>query len=284
MKKILLIFVSLLCLTATAQNQTFTGIKTFTSPPKFKNLANNNANTKVLTVNSNDVLQWRSASSFLTTPTLQQVTSAGNITDLAINVGTIPTGPLSTYQYSSIGTQGFASSSSDGFGNQFSFFNSTYGIEMNNRYGYYELVFPYQRFTTNSGTIRFPMPMDNNGDETLSTREWVGKNIQPYKVYKAYLSQSAANNPTPTVLINTLGDVVWTRTNAGQYDATLSNAFTDQKTFINVGNTSIGKSAYINHDTADNLILHTYNGSVNSDNCMANGDGQNLMITIEVYN
>lgn len=61
MKRIFLFFAMMLTLTAISQTQNLTGTKTFTSPPKFKNLQNNNANTKVLTVNSTDVLQWKDA-------------------------------------------------------------------------------------------------------------------------------------------------------------------------------------------------------------------------------
>ena len=59
MKRILLIFALAISLFGNAQTQTFTGVKTFTSPPKFQNLIKNNANTKVLTVSPTDVLQWK---------------------------------------------------------------------------------------------------------------------------------------------------------------------------------------------------------------------------------
>lgn len=78
MKRIFLIFALLINLVAVSQNQTFTGVKTFANPPKFKNVLQNNANTKVLTVNSNDVLQWRDANTIA--PTLQAVTNVGNTT------------------------------------------------------------------------------------------------------------------------------------------------------------------------------------------------------------
>lgn len=64
MKRILSILTLMLSLVACSQNQTFTGVKTFTSPPKFKALIQNDLNTKVLTINPTDVLQWRDASTF----------------------------------------------------------------------------------------------------------------------------------------------------------------------------------------------------------------------------
>lgn len=74
MKKIIL-FLSLLTVTlGFAQNQTFTGTKTFTSPPKFNNLLQNDANTKILTVNAAGTMQWRDYYTFSSAvPTLQLI-------------------------------------------------------------------------------------------------------------------------------------------------------------------------------------------------------------------
>ena len=63
MKRIFMIAVLMLTAVLTAQNQTFTGTKTFRSPPKFKALVQNDANTKVLTVNGTDTVQWRDVGS-----------------------------------------------------------------------------------------------------------------------------------------------------------------------------------------------------------------------------
>jgi hypothetical protein len=58
----------------------------------------------------------------------------------------------------------------------------------------------------------------------------------PYKIYVATLTQSSTSAPTATVLENTLGGtVVWTRTGTGDYLATLSSAFTANKTIILTG-------------------------------------------------
>lgn len=59
-----------------------------------------------------------------------------------------------------------------------------------------------------------------------------------YSVYTALLSQSGTNAPVATVLQNTLGGtVVWSRNGAGDYLATLSGAFTANKTVVKVSNT-----------------------------------------------
>jgi len=54
-----------------------------------------------------------------------------------------------------------------------------------------------------------------------------------YLVYTAIMNQSGTDAPVPTVLQNTLGGtVVWTRSNTGDYNGTLSGAFTQNKTWI----------------------------------------------------
>ena len=56
---------------------------------------------------------------------------------------------------------------------------------------------------------------------------------QGIKVYRALLTQASTDAPVATVLENTLGGtVVWTYDAAGEYDATLTGAFTDGKTFL----------------------------------------------------
>ena len=85
MKRILLFFAMMLTLTAISQTQTLNGVKTFTSPPKFKNLVQNNANTKVLTVNSSDVLQFTPVTA-LPKPSLAEVCAVDNTTLTTLNV------------------------------------------------------------------------------------------------------------------------------------------------------------------------------------------------------
>lgn len=82
MKKILLIFAMLFSIMSFGQNQNFTGVKTFTSPPKFKNLTQNELNTKIMSINSStDRLEWIDKSTISgAIPTLQQVLMAGNYT------------------------------------------------------------------------------------------------------------------------------------------------------------------------------------------------------------
>ena len=57
----------------------------------------------------------------------------------------------------------------------------------------------------------------------------------PYKSYICLLSQSETNNPVPTIIENTIGDIVWSRADPGYYLGTLPGAFTVNKTIVLVG-------------------------------------------------
>jgi len=77
-----------------------------------------------------------------------------------------------------------------------------------------------------------------NTKQIYDGTRWVEAAHPLYKVYTALLTQSGTSAPTATVLENNLGGtVVWTRTGGGSYVATLSGAFTSNKTHL--PNTSI---------------------------------------------
>lgn len=52
------------------------------------------------------------------------------------------------------------------------------------------------------------------------------------KEYIAIINQTGTNAPTATVFKNTIGNIIWTRTNAGNYSAELTGAFTPGKTIV----------------------------------------------------
>ncbi len=63
----------------------------------------------------------------------------------------------------------------------------------------------------------------------------VGDIESEYKEYVATVSQSGTgptDAPNPTVLKNTLGNLVWSRTGAGNYEATLVGAFPDNNKVV----------------------------------------------------
>lgn len=53
------------------------------------------------------------------------------------------------------------------------------------------------------------------------------------KVYRAFLTQTVINAPVPTIVgTNTIGNLVWARSSAGIYTATLVNGFVGNVTMI----------------------------------------------------
>jgi len=83
--------------------------------------------------------------------------------------------------------------------------------------------------------------------------------LYPYKVYTALLTQSGTDAPVATVLQNTLGGtVVWTRDDVGDYTATLSSAFTNNKTIcfstVSITNPSIYSALVQIQRASDNTI------------------------------
>lgn len=85
--------------------------------------------------------------------------------------------------------------------------------------------------------------LDEKQTQTRSDGVWKGTGIK-YKVYTALLSQSGTDAPVATVLENTLGGtVVWSYASPGTYVATLSGAFTSNKTFLHLENLNWDGSA-----------------------------------------
>jgi hypothetical protein len=108
--------------------------------------------------------------------------------------------------------------------------------------------------------------------------------------YKALLAQSGTDAPVATVLENSLGGtVVWTRTDAGDYLATLSGAFPETKTFIHNKERSWygGSSNYFRlNRTGDNTIrLRSGDDTGTYDDMISNVPGEYgpFPILIEVY-
>lgn len=94
--------------------------------------------------------------------------------------------------------------------------------------------------------------------------------VRPYKVYTALLTQTGTNNPVATVLENTLGgDVVWTRTNIGQYKYVLSNAHFDKTKTVFIGLSPMARNFIVIfwddlNDPLGEFFLETYDNFSNS--------------------
>lgn len=103
--------------------------------------------------------------------------------------------------------------------------------------------------------------------------------IYSYK-YNVYTATIKANNsggaPSATVLDNTVGAIVWTRTSTGIYTGTLAGAFADNsKLWFSANTTSptIGEIS-IYPSTANTVIIDKID----------NADGLDCSIEIRIYN
>src|SRR5688572_7409522 len=65
-------------------------------------------------------------------------------------------------------------------------------------------------------------------------KTFLGISANAPKVYKANLTQVGTDAPEVTVVENTLGEIVWTRGNLGEYVATLNGAFSAEKTILHL--------------------------------------------------
>ncbi len=113
------------------------------------------------------------------------------------------------------------------------------------------------------------------------------------KVYIAKLTNLGAGAvaPVATVIKNTIGDIVWTRTGVGSYVGTLAGAFTENKTFVSgqnhvvstlVGGTGSWPMAQsINSNSADTVSIYNYALNLTSGNNLSDGIG--IFLEIKVY-
>lgn len=105
--------------------------------------------------------------------------------------------------------------------------------------------------------------------------------LSAIKMYRAIVTQAGVAAPTATVLENTLGGtVVWTRSGVGEYLATLTGAFTVNKTFIRAGLEAGGDVQVIDivRNSADELGVSTWTGAGLTDGVMTAA-----MVEILVY-
>ena len=54
--------------------------------------------------------------------------------------------------------------------------------------------------------------------------------LPTYKKYIALITQTSTSAPTVVEIENTIGPIIWTRTAVGEYEGTLTGAFTNNKT------------------------------------------------------
>jgi hypothetical protein len=109
-----------------------------------------------------------------------------------------------------------------------------------------------------------------------------------YKVYVALITQTSTNIPTAVVLENTIGNVIWNRSDVGIYTLSLYNSFPLQKTRI-IGSTfyspsfdaAITVNSIYAYNTANILTIRVHDVFNNVD---VDGALDNTPIEIRVYN
>ena len=137
---------------------------------------------------------------------------------------------------------------------------------------------------TLTGTPTAPTATPGTNTTQIATMAALQVVARPYKVYTALLSQTGTNAPTATVLENTLGTVVWTRSNTGQYVGTLTGAFTDQKTIIFVNRSNPAATAFDTNMAANVININTVGYTTFSNSAYVDGQTNSASIEIRVYN
>ena len=94
--------------------------------------------------------------------------------------------------------------------------------------------------------------------DTLNGRA-VSDILPTYKKYVALITQSSTANPTVIELENTIGPIIWTRTAVGEYEGTLTGAFTNGKTYVTLSQVYKNSMAVIYRKTDDIIEIETTN-------------------------
>jgi hypothetical protein len=87
--------------------------------------------------------------------------------------------------------------------------------------------------------------------------------VPAYQKYIATISQAGTFDPTVTILENTIGNIVWTRIAAGQYEGTLTGAFPNlDKTYCMISQVNSSQGVYyINWTSANTIQIEWYDFS-----------------------
>jgi len=84
-----------------------------------------------------------------------------------------------------------------------------------------------------TGTPTAPTATVGTNTTQIATTAFA-QGIRPYKVYAALISQVGTSAPTVKILENTIGSIVWTRINVGEYNGTLTGVFTANKSSVSL--------------------------------------------------
>jgi hypothetical protein len=83
--------------------------------------------------------------------------------------------------------------------------------------------------------------------------------LPTYKKYIALITQSSTAAPTVIELENTIGPIVWTRTAVGEYEGTLTGAFTSNKTYVTLSQVYTNSIVVVYRKTNDVIEIETTN-------------------------
>jgi hypothetical protein len=110
--------------------------------------------------------------------------------------------------------------------------------------------------------------------------EPIGVVLPAYKKYVATISQTGTLAPTVTILENTIGDIVWTRSSTGLYFGTLLSAFTIGKTYQIIGTINFLTEPVVIFSSSgvNNVYIQTQINTLLSDGLL-----DNTTIEIRIY-
>jgi hypothetical protein len=91
------------------------------------------------------------------------------------------------------------------------------------------------------------------GTNIKAVVDYVDQDRRAYKIYSAIFNQSLSNAPVMTVLENTVGSVVWTRSQTGLYTGRLTGAFPLGKVSVILSQGS-GTSRLAGHSPDANVV------------------------------
>ena len=119
---------------------------------------------------------------------------------------------------------------------------------------------------TKASKIRNVLPGSDPTDVvTLGQLNSYGVSGVSYKKYVALLTQVGSNPPTAVILENTLGGIpVWTYSTNGTYIATLSGAFTSNKTALIISSIE-GETVAARRTSADAITVASFISGVGTD-------------------
>jgi hypothetical protein len=110
--------------------------------------------------------------------------------------------------------------------------------------------------------------------------ESVNTIVPTYKKYIATITQTGILDPVVTILENTIGNISWIRTSAGNYEGILTNGFPSaDKTYLMVNQVNTSGICYLTYASTSQLYLQWYDFSLaQTDNVLMNNT-----IEIRVY-